>query len=107
MWPRPHPVGEDLAALPWPTLEERYGNEGLHPVEGVFIPQRAVLQDQQGHYVIALDDNDTLVRRNIEVGIRDGADWSVRSGLEPGERLIVQGAQRLAPGTPVTIGSGP
>jgi RND family efflux transporter MFP subunit len=79
----------------------------IEPVEAIFIPQRAVLQDQQGHYVIAIDDADTLVRRNIEVGIRDGADWSVRSGLEAGDRLIVQGGQRLAPGTSVTIGTGP
>jgi membrane fusion protein (multidrug efflux system) len=75
----------------------------IEAVEGVFIPQRAVLQDQQGHYVIVIDDADTLQRRNIQVGIRDGADWSVRAGLEAGERLVVQGAQRLAPGTQVTL----
>ncbi len=79
--------------------------KAIEPVTSVFIPQRAVLQDQQGHYVLVIDDTNTLKRRNIEVGIRDGADWSVRTGLETGEKLITQGAQRLPPGTKVSVAS--
>ncbi|MFV8819874.1 efflux RND transporter periplasmic adaptor subunit [Haliea sp. E17] len=77
--------------------------EAIEAVTAVFVPQRAVLQDQQGHYVIAVGDDGVLVRRNIEVGIRDGADWSVYKGLEEGDRVVVRGADRLAPGTRVRI----
>lgn len=92
----------DQILLPGQNVTLR--GEAIESVEGVFVPQRAVMQDQQGHYVLALDSSDTVVRRNIEVGLRLGPDWSVRSGLQAGERLIVQGAQRLAPGTRVRIG---
>ncbi len=73
------------------------------PVEAPVIPQRAVLQDQQGHYVILVDADGTVQRRNIEVGIRTGQDWAVRSGLEAGERIVLEGGAALRPGTAVTI----
>lgn len=91
----------DQILLPGQSVTVR--GRAIEPVEGVFVPQRAVLQDQQGHYVIVVTPEDTVARRNIEVGIRDGADWSVRSGLEPGDRVVIQGAQRLVPGTRVSI----
>ncbi len=69
----------------------------------VMIPQKAVLQDQQGKYVYALDSSNTVVRKNIEVGIRDGADWAVRSGLEEGERIVIEGIQALRPGAVLNI----
>ena len=77
----------------------------LNPVERVFVPQKAVMQDQQGHYVITLDENNTVRRNNIEVGIRDGAEWAVRSGLDAGKLLVAEGAGRFAPGTQVTLGN--
>ncbi|WP_116364013.1 efflux RND transporter periplasmic adaptor subunit [Parahaliea mediterranea] len=75
----------------------------LRSVTGAFIPQASVQQDQQGHYVMAIAEDGTLQRRNIEVGIRDGADWSVRTGLKPGERVVLQGGQALPPGSPVVV----
>jgi uncharacterized membrane-anchored protein len=69
------------------------------------VPQAAVLQDQQGYYVMTLDDTDTVRRQNVQVGVRDGADWAVREGLEPGTRVIVAGAQTLRAGTKVAVQS--
>jgi len=94
----------DEILLPGQNVTVR--GRAVQAVEGVFVPQRAVMQDQQGHYVIALGD-DTAVRRNIEVGIRDGVDWSVRNGLQAGDRVVVEGAQRLAPGTRVEVATPP
>jgi multidrug efflux pump subunit AcrA (membrane-fusion protein) len=37
------------------------------------------------------------------VGIRDGADWAVRSGLEDGDEVITEGVQRMAPGMQIEI----
>ena len=75
----------------------------IESIERIFVPQKAVLQDQQGHFVLTIGDDDLVRRNNVEVGIRDGADWSIKSGLESGDRIIIEGGQRLAPGMKITI----
>jgi RND family efflux transporter MFP subunit len=77
--------------------------KSVKSIERVLVPQAAVQQDQQGHYVLVVDDSQTVQRRNLEMGVRDGADWAVRSGLEEGERVIVQGAQFMREGAKVSI----
>ena len=78
----------------------------IRKVERTMVPQAAVLQDQQGHYVMVLDDDDNVQRRNLTMGIRDGSDWAVREGLDAGTRVIVTGAQALRPGTRVAVQTG-
>ncbi len=68
------------------------------PVDRLVIPQRAVSQDQQGHFVLIVNDEDIVERRNIDVGMRIGSDWVAREGLEEGERVIVNGLQRVRSG---------
>lgn len=75
----------------------------IEPIERIFVPQKAVLQDQQGHFVMTIAEDGKVQRKNIEVGIREGADWAVKSGLESGDQIIIEGAQRLAPGMKVQI----
>ena len=96
----PNPIG---LLLPEQTVVLH--GRALEPVERVFVPQKAVMQDQQGHYVFTVDNSNTVRRNNIEVGIRDGAEWAVRSGLEAGKLLVVEGAGRLAPGTQASLGN--
>ncbi len=72
-------------------------------MERVVVPQRAVSQDQQGHYVMVIDDDNTVQRRNIKVGAREGKDWAVRTGVEDGDRVIAEGANTFKPGTKVEI----
>ena len=71
----------------------------VRAVDRVMVPQRAVMQDQQGHYVKVLDSNDTVQRVNIEVGVRDGSDWAVPVGLDEGSRVIAEGARNMKVGT--------
>jgi RND family efflux transporter MFP subunit len=78
----------------------------IDSAERVMVPQAAVLQDQQGHYVMVLDEQDTVRRANLEMGVRDGSDWAVRSGLEEGARVIVEGAQVMRPGTRMSVKTG-
>mgnify|MGYP000308403342 FL=1 len=75
----------------------------LTPVEAPVIPQRAVLQDQQGHFVMTVDENDTVRRKNVEVGIRTGQDWAIRSGVDEGDRIVLDGGAALREGTIVSI----
>lgn len=77
----------------------------IEAIERIFVPQKAILQDQQGHYVLTMGDDGLVTRKNVEVGLRDGADWAVKSGLENGDRVIIEGVQRLAPGMKVQLGS--
>ena len=67
----------------------------------VLIPQPAVLEDMQGRYVYIVQEDDTVARRNVTLGLRDGVDWVVESGLEQGMRVIVNGVQKVRPGMTV------
>ena len=67
----------------------------------LLVRQSSVLEDMQGRYVYIVDDNDTVARRNITLGLRDGVDWVVESGLEEGMRVIVNGVQKVRPGMTV------
>jgi RND family efflux transporter MFP subunit len=67
----------------------------------LLVRQSSVLEDMQGRYVYIVDDNDTIARRNITLGLRDGVDWVVESGLEEGMRVIVNGVQKVRPGMTV------
>nr|WP_246184846.1 efflux RND transporter periplasmic adaptor subunit [Paracoccus aestuariivivens] len=67
-------------------------------IDAVTIPQRAVGQDQQGHYVMTVDAEGKVARQNVEVGIRDGADWTIIDGLEEKATVIVEGLQKVREG---------
>ncbi|MEA3292849.1 MAG: efflux RND transporter periplasmic adaptor subunit [Pseudomonadota bacterium] len=75
-------------------------------IERVMVPQKAVSQDQQGYYVLKADADNVAQRQNIEVGIRDGVDWTVMSGLDAGDRVIVEGLQKVRPGMKVEVKAG-
>ncbi|WP_263349685.1 efflux RND transporter periplasmic adaptor subunit [Acidicapsa acidisoli] len=65
------------------------------------IPQAAV-NEQQGSYLVAVVDKDNRVSmRPVQVGQRTDAMWVIQSGLNPGERVVVEGQQNLRPGMSV------
>jgi RND family efflux transporter MFP subunit len=72
-------------------------------MERVMVPQRAVMQDQQGHYVMVIDKDNTVQRRNVKVGVREGKDWATRSGVEEDDQVIADGAGTFKAGTKVEI----
>ncbi|MEJ5347674.1 MAG: efflux RND transporter periplasmic adaptor subunit [Desulfosoma sp.] len=65
------------------------------------VSQSAVLVDQKGHYVLTVDDANQVVARHITLGPTVGTEWAVTSGLTEGERVIVQGLQKVRPGQTV------
>ncbi len=65
------------------------------------VPQSAVLVDQKGKYVLTVDESNQVVARPITVGPAVGTQWAVASGLSEGERVIVQGIQKVRPGQTV------
>jgi RND family efflux transporter MFP subunit len=62
------------------------------------IPQSAVLEDHDGHYVLLVDDQNRVVMRRVETGPGVGVNWAIKSGLSINEKVIVQGVQKVQPG---------
>ena len=67
------------------------------------IPQEAVNELQGGYQVAVVDQNNKASIRPVKMGERIGAMWEVNDGLKPGDRVIVQGAQKVREGSPVTV----
>src|SRR5256714_9101499 len=67
------------------------------------VPQRAVLEGPQGKFVYIIDEKSTAQPRPIEVGDWSGDSWIINKGLQPGDRVIVEGLMRLGPGAPVRL----
>ncbi len=69
---------------------------------GILVPQPAVTRDPKGNatVMVVTKDNKAAVRP-IEVAQTVGDKWLVTSGLQPGERVIVEGLQKIRPDAPV------
>lgn len=69
--------------------------------DAVVVPQRAV-QELQGTYSVAIVTPDSTIEiRPVEVTHRIGSDWVVGKGLTPGERIVVEGLQKVRQGAKV------
>jgi membrane fusion protein (multidrug efflux system) len=73
----------------------------------ILVPQRAVLQGSKSHFVWVIDENSKAQQRVVETGDWHGDDWFITDGLQPGERIIVDGAIRVAADTPLKIVGAP
>lgn len=67
----------------------------------VLVPRRAVMQRQTSRYVYVVGDGDVVQQRTVELGTDEGADVVIRSGLAAGERIVVEGIQKVSPGVEV------
>ncbi len=76
--------------------------ESGEPETALLLPQSALQIDQTGIFVLALDDENRVQIRRVETGPMIGARVVVRSGLNPGDRVVVEGVQKVRPGQAVT-----
>lgn len=74
---------------------------GIERPNAIVVPQRAVQQGPQGKFVFVVGKDNVAQVRPIVVGDWLGDDWIVESGLAAGDRVIVDGAVKVAPGAPV------
>ena len=65
------------------------------------LPQQAVTRGATGDSVLVVGADNKPVPRKITVGSSQGNDWVVTGGLVAGERVIVDGFQKMMPGAPV------
>ena len=71
----------------------------------ILVPQQAVLQGANGHFVVIVDKEQRAQIRPVEVGPWYGDSWFILKGLAAGDVVVTDGVVRLSPGTPVKIGA--
>jgi membrane fusion protein (multidrug efflux system) len=67
------------------------------------VPQEAVSELQGNQLVMLVDQTNKVGMCPVKMGERLGALWEVTDGLKPGDRVIVQGFQKVRPGSPVLV----
>lgn len=73
------------------------------PHDALVIPEEALGSDQGQRFLYVVDDQNIAQYRRVEVGSPYGDGMRViTDGLKPGERVVVNGLQRVRPGNPVT-----
>src|SRR5690606_32746903 len=76
--------------------------EPAKPARSVVIPQAAISVDQQGPFVLVVGEDDKAEQRRSKTGNVQGSRRAVEEGLKEGERVIVEGLQKVRPGQVVT-----
>jgi membrane fusion protein (multidrug efflux system) len=71
--------------------------EEAKAIEAVSIPRAAVLTDQRGDYVYVVDSDNKAQQRRVQLGPSTPGVVAVTSGLNDGERVVVDGIQRVRP----------
>lgn len=69
---------------------------------GILLPQQAVTRSDKGDTVLVVGADNKPAPRPIKIGSAQGNQWLVTEGLQPGEKVIVDGFQKMmVPGAPV------
>ncbi len=95
----PNPKGELL-----PGLYVRVRIEQAQASNAITLPQQAVTRTQQGDSVSVVGDDGKVSQRAVKINAAQNNRWVVLDGLKAGEKVMVDGFQKLQmlpPGTPV------
>ncbi len=74
-----------------------------HEEDAVTVPQRALSRNSEGSaYVLVVKPDGTAEQRHVTTVRTTGDDWLLSDGLAPGEKVVVEGSQRIRiiPGAP-------
>ena len=70
--------------------------------DAMVVPEVSLGTDQQGRYLLVVDENNTVGYRSVTLGPKSGAKRVIAEGIAPTDRVVVNGLQRAQPGMPVT-----
>ncbi|PKO32190.1 MAG: efflux transporter periplasmic adaptor subunit [Betaproteobacteria bacterium HGW-Betaproteobacteria-7] len=90
-----------------PGLYARVRLGGASQRQVLLIDEKAVGTDQAKRFVLVVGDNNQTAYREVQLGSVQEGLRIVESGLKAGERIVVNGLQRVRPGDPVTPNSVP
>jgi len=87
-----------------PGMYVRVSTEQGIDQKAIFVPQRAVLRGPDGvAKVMKISAEGTAQEQPVQTGVMSGPQWQITEGLKAGDKVIVEGAEKLAPGTPVVV----
>ncbi len=89
----------DRVLLPGQFVTVRF--KGTVKDNVLLVPQRAVQQGPQGPIVFVVGEGDKAEIRPVKASSWREKEWIIESGVQPGDRVIVDGFHKLAPGAPV------
>jgi membrane fusion protein (multidrug efflux system) len=69
----------------------------------IVVPQRAVTLRGEGAIVMVVDDAGVVAERSITLGEQSAGSWRVLTGLNAGDRVVVDGLQKIRPGQKVKV----
>ena len=67
----------------------------------LLVPQRAVAEMQGKYLVTVIKADNTADIRPVKVAEQVGTQWVITEGLQPGDKIVVEGIQKVRPGSPV------
>ena len=71
--------------------------------DAVLVPTPAVQTGQQGQFVFVIKADMKAEQRPVKAGEAVGGETIIEQGVQPGERVVIDGQLRLVPGAPVVI----
>ena len=72
-------------------------------IEAMMIPERALIPERSAQYILVVDENQLVERREVRIGRRRPGEVEILDGLSTGERVIVDGTQKARHGQTVRI----
>jgi len=77
--------------------------EGINE-QAILVPQQGISRTPKGEpYALIVDEQDTVQQRMLTIDRAIGNKWLVSSGLQDGDRIVVEGLQRIRPGASVRV----
>ncbi|HEX2055421.1 MAG TPA: efflux RND transporter periplasmic adaptor subunit [Nitrospiraceae bacterium] len=89
----------DRVLLPGQFVTVRF--HGVSKPNAILVPQRAVQQGAKGPVVYVIGEGNKVEIRDVKATAWRGTDWLIDEGLRAGERIMVDGFQRVMPGAEV------
>jgi multidrug efflux system membrane fusion protein len=92
---------ENYALYPNQFVNARLLVDTLH--QTVLVPTAAIQRSPQSTYVYVVKPDSTVELRTVDLQLTEGDDTSVRKGLSSGEVVVIDGMDKLQPGTLVVL----
>ncbi|MBV9489833.1 MAG: efflux RND transporter periplasmic adaptor subunit [Verrucomicrobia bacterium] len=93
---------DDLSLFPNQFVNARLWLDTIRNV--TIVPAVAIQRGPTGTFVYVVQGDSTVAVRPVKVGMSQGNDVSIEDGIKPGERVVVDGAEKLTDGSQVSTG---
>lgn len=90
---------KSMAILPGMFVRLRVAIDEMD--KALVVPERALAQDQSGHYLLAVNDKNVVEQRPVTLGPVQNGQQVIAKGLAPTDRIITMGVLRVRPGATV------